>query len=178
MPIADFVHLRVHTAYSMAEGAIQIKKLGKVCKEMAMPAVAITDTRNMFGGLEFSVTLAGEGVQPVIGCQVALRREDKPERGFGAREQVKAVDPDNIVLLCQNATGYANLIKLVSASFLDSDGHEVAQISMDDLERHAEGLILLTGGVGGPLGRLLLEDRTADAEAVLARLKQSFAGRL
>ncbi|MFA7428641.1 MAG: DNA polymerase III subunit alpha [Rhodospirillaceae bacterium] len=178
MPIADFVHLRVHTAYSMAEGAIQIKKLGKVCKEMAMPAVAITDTRNMFGGLEFSVTLAGEGVQPVIGCQVALRREDKPERGFGAREQVKALDPDNIVLLCQNATGYANLIKLVSASFLESDGHEVAQISLDDLERHADGLILLTGGVGGPLGRLLLEDRTADAEAVLARLKQSFAGRL
>ncbi|MGC2854309.1 DNA polymerase III subunit alpha [Novispirillum sp. DQ9] len=178
MPIADFVHLRVHTAYSMAEGAIQIKKLGKVCKEMAMPAVAITDTRNLFGGLEFSVTVAGEGVQPVIGCQVALRREDKPERGFGAREQARAPDPDNIVLLCQNAQGYANLIKLVSRSFLTSDGHEVAQVSLADLEAHADGLLMLTGGVGGPLGRLLLDGRRAEAEALLARLKGMFPGRL
>jgi len=177
MSHADFVHLRVHTAYSMSEGAIPVKKLGKMCKEMAMPAVAITDTRNLFGALEYSVTVAGEGIQPIIGCQVALRREEKQEKGFGARD-TRAPDPDYVVLLCQNEVGYGNLIKLVSKAFLDSDGTEIAQVTFADMAERAAGLICLTGGVGGPVGRLLLEGRKDEAERSLLQFQEVFGDRL
>jgi len=68
MPHADFIHLRVHSAYSLLEGAIHVKALAKMAKEMAMPAVAVTDTNNMFGALEVSSALPAAGVQPILGC--------------------------------------------------------------------------------------------------------------
>ena len=76
MPLADFVHLRVHTAYSLSAGAIRIKQLAGLCKAERMPAVAITDTGNLFGALEFATTCSAAGVQPIIGCDVALERSD------------------------------------------------------------------------------------------------------
>src|ERR1700741_2137803 len=96
---APFVHLRVHSAYSMAEGAIKIGKLVDLCVAENMPAVALTDTRNLFGALEFSKTAAGAGVQPIIGCQLSIRREDVPP-GHG---NVRTPDPDVLVVLVQNA---------------------------------------------------------------------------
>ena len=72
MQDGDFVHLRVHTAYSLSEGAIRIKDLAKLCIEQAMPAVAITDTNNLFGGMEFSSSMRQAGVQPIIGCQLSM----------------------------------------------------------------------------------------------------------
>jgi DNA polymerase-3 subunit alpha len=69
MPLADFVHLRVHSAYSLSEGAIKTKELVKLCQKQSMPAVAVTDTGNLFGALEFSLAAADAGVQPIIGCQ-------------------------------------------------------------------------------------------------------------
>src|SRR4051812_32621573 len=108
MPHSDFVHLRVHSAFSLSEGAIKIKDLVKLAVKKGMPAVAITDTGNLFGGLEFSLAAAGEGVQPIIGCQMALRRTDgTPKSGL-------ALAPDQLVLLTQNEEGYENLLKLVS----------------------------------------------------------------
>src|SRR3984885_3503214 len=89
MPLADFIHLRVHTAYSLSAGAIKIKELLGLCKANKMPAVAITDTGNLFGALEFATACAEAGVQPIIGCEVALiaheagggqRRPPRPER--------------------------------------------------------------------------------------------------
>ncbi|MEH6475168.1 MAG: PHP domain-containing protein, partial [Sneathiella sp.] len=77
---AGFVHLRVHSAYSLSEGAIPVKKLADLCKDNNMPAVAITDTNNMFGSLEQSLTLPGKGVQPIIGCQIAVTNEGEVER--------------------------------------------------------------------------------------------------
>ena len=68
-----FIHLRVHTEYSLLEGAVRLKKLPGLCEAMEMPAVAVTDTNNLFAALEFSVTASGAGVQPIIGCQVDLR---------------------------------------------------------------------------------------------------------
>ena len=88
MSHANFIHLRTHTAYSLSEGAIKIDKLAAMAKEMAMPAVAITDTGNMFGSLEFSQYCSGKGIQPIIGCQLALTRPDN----------LRAA-PDSLVLL-------------------------------------------------------------------------------
>ena len=175
---AGFVHLRLHSAYSMSEGAIPLKKLGKTCKEMGMPAVALTDTRNLFGALEFSVTVAGDGIQPIIGCQMAVTREESGEsRGVAARD-LRGPEPDDLVLLCQDDTGYANLMKLVSKAFISSDGISTPQVSMDDLARWSEGLICLTGGLGGPVGRLLLDSDKAGARQALERLAGLFPGRL
>src|SRR5580704_14948257 len=99
MQLADFVHLRVHTAYSLAAGAIRIKELAELCKAQRMPAVAITDTGNLFGALEFATTCSGAGVQPIIGCEIAL------ERGGcegGSRLGRSLSEPDRIVLLVQD----------------------------------------------------------------------------
>src|SRR6202000_2499823 len=110
-----FIHLRVHSAYSMAEGAIKIPKLAALCVTNGMPAIALTDTRNLFGALEFSVECSKVGVQPIIGCQVSVRREDAVQ---GSGQMGRLPEPDDLVLLVQNAEGYGNLIKLVSKAFL------------------------------------------------------------
>ena len=102
-----FVHLRVHSAYSLSEGAIKVDKIPALAREMGMPAVAITDTSNLFGALEFSQYCVGKGVQPIIGCQLVARGVQK----YG---------PDSVVLLAQNPAGFANLQKLSSLSFLNS----------------------------------------------------------
>ena len=78
MPHADFVHLRVHSAYSLSEGAIKADKIAALAREAQMPAVAITDTGNLFGALEFSQYCVGKGIQPIIGCQIALTRDGQP----------------------------------------------------------------------------------------------------
>src|ERR1700752_4451360 len=97
MPFANFVHLRVHPAYSLSAGAIRIKELVGMCKAERMPAVAITDSGNLFGALEFAIACADAGVQPIIGCEVT-RERDEP---LGAGRV--AVEPARIVLLVQNA---------------------------------------------------------------------------
>jgi DNA polymerase-3 subunit alpha len=172
---APFVHLRVHSAYSMAEGAIKIGKLVELCTAENMPAVALTDTRNLFGALEFSKTAAGAGVQPIVGCQLSIKREDVPP-GHGP---MRAPEPDVLVVLCQNAAGYQNLLKLVSKAFLDTAAStDVPQISWSDLDGRTDGLIALTGGPAGTMGRHLLDGQKAKAEEALARLKGLFPGRL
>src|SRR3984957_14004027 len=110
MPHADFVHLRTHSAYSLSEGAIRPDKIAAMAKAEKMPAAAITDTGNLFGALEFSQYCAGKGIQPIIGCQVGLSRTDSPR-----------LAPDTVVLLAQDATGLANLQRLSSMGFLDTD---------------------------------------------------------
>src|SRR5512133_537167 len=106
MQNGDFVHLRVHTAYSLSEGAIRVKDLAKLCVDHAMPAAAITDTNNLFGGMEFSSSLRQVGVQPIIGCQLSLAMTQAALRQGGGKG---ASGRDAVVVLVQNATGYANL---------------------------------------------------------------------
>ncbi|MBV9786485.1 MAG: DNA polymerase III subunit alpha [Acidisphaera sp.] len=166
MPHADFVHLRVHSAYSLSEGAIKADKIAALAREAMMPAVAITDTGNLFGALEFSHACAAKGVQPIIGCQVALARADAPRAA-----------PDPIVLLAQDTTGYANLQRLSSLGFLETEPGQKPQIAMDALCAHAQGLLLLTGGMSGPIARLLAEGRRADAALLLARFCEAFPDR-
>ncbi|MGQ0664334.1 MAG: DNA polymerase III subunit alpha [Pseudomonadota bacterium] len=172
MPHADFVHLRVHSAYSLSEGAIKVKELVELCRRERMPAVAIADTCNLFGALEFSLAAAAAGVQPIIGCQLAIRRAEARERNGHAKP------PDALVLIAQNETGYANLIGLVSKAFLDTESGERAQVALPLVGAHADGLIALTGGPAGAVGRWLADGQDAAAEAMLATLAAAFPGRL
>lgn len=169
----QFIHLRLHSAYSLAEGAVQVKEIGKHCIGNKMPAVAITDTNNMFGALDASLNLPPQGVQPIIGCTLAIRHE-------GASDNVnqKAPEPGWLVLLAQTKKGYENLMVLVSKAHLDSDPSETPQISIDDLSGYTGDLICLTGGVNGPIGKILQDDEPDKAEEYLKHLNSVFAGRL
>ena len=165
MPHADFVHLRTHSAYSLSEGAIKADKIAAMAREAGMPAAAITDTGNLFGALEFSQACGKEGVQPIIGCQISLVRTDKP-----------GLSPDPVVLLAQDAGGLANLQVLSSLGFTQSDPAE-PQLPLRTVLDHAAGLLLLTGGTRGPLGRLLAEGRQGEAEAMLHAMAEAFGDR-
>ncbi|HEY9080053.1 DNA polymerase III subunit alpha [Magnetovibrio sp.] len=176
MSHADFVHLRVHSAYSLSEGAIRIKDLMGLCKDHKMPAVAVTDTNNLFGALEFSLYAGDSGVQPIIGGQIAVSREGGENPSMGRTVSVQ--QPDKVVLLVQNDTGYRNILKLLSTAYMESDNVEDPQVTLDDLETYSDGLILLTGGVHGPVGRLMVGGQFDHAEACLDRLAKAYPGRL
>ena len=165
MSHADFVHLRVHSAYSLSEGAIKADKIAALAQDARMPAVAIADSGNLFGALEFSQACVARGVQPIVGCQVSITRADRPN-----------LPPDPVVLLAQDAAGLANLQRLSSLGFMQGDPAD-PQVPLRTLLDHAGGLMLLTGGLRGPLGRLLTEGRQQDAAALLAALAEGFAGR-
>ena len=102
-----FIHLRTHTEYSLLEGAVPVKKLVGLCDKMSMPAIAVTDTNNMFAALEFSTLAKAAGVQPIVGCQISLA-DDPAQAGEKPRP------PAPIVLLAQSEAGYGNLMKLNS----------------------------------------------------------------
>ena len=176
MPHAEFVHLRVHTAYSLSEGAIRIKDLADLCRRLAMPAVAMTDTGNLFGALEFGQAMVKAGVQPILGCQLAVARDDG--KGLGAQRLGRKPEPDQIVLLAQDAAGYQNLMKLSSKAYLGTPPGETPHVALADLAAGAEGLIALTGGPAGGVGRLVGEGQAAAAEALLLQLAEIFPGRL
>lgn len=170
MPHADFVHLRVHSAYSLSEGAIKNKQLIDLCKRNSMPAVAVTDTGNLFGAMEFTGYAKDAGIQPITGCQLGIARERDPH-------QMQIPAPDQIVLLVQNETGYANLMKLSSIAYLENEPGTIAQVSLEVLAAHAEGLLALSGGPKGVIGRLLLEGQDDAAKAMAQRLAAMFPGR-
>lgn len=172
MTVADFVHLRVHSAYSLSEGAIPTTKLADLCLRHNMPAVAVTDTDNLFGALEVSQNFAEKGIQPIIGCTLAV----KPEAGDDPRR--RQADPERVVLLVQNERGYTNLLRLVSDAYLLSEKGDPPTTNLEALLRHNEGLILLTGGPTGPVGNLLLQERADAAESLLRDLSTAFSGRI
>ena len=169
----QFIHLRLHSAYSLAEGAVQVKEIGKYCVGNKMPAVAITDTNNMFGALDASLNLPPQGVQPIIGCTLAIRHEAASDN-----TNHKLTEPGWLVLLAQTNKGYENLMVLVSKAHLDSDPSETPQISIDDLNGYTGDLICLTGGVNGPVGKLLQDGEAEKAEEYLKNLNSVFARRL
>ncbi|WP_333682689.1 DNA polymerase III subunit alpha [Pontibaca methylaminivorans] len=166
----QFIHLRVHSEYSLLEGAVRLDALPGLCRKAGMPAVAVTDTNNMFGALTFSVGAVGAGIQPIIGCQIDL---GAPVRAGGKTEE----PPAPLVLLAQSAAGYGNLMKLNSRLYLARHGQR-PQVGLDEIEAHAGGLICLSGGPDGPVGRLLAQGQRTEAEALLSRLARAFPGRL
>ena len=165
-----FVHLRVHSAYSLLEGALPLKKiLGKAVAD-EQPAIAITDTNNLFVALEFSQKALGDGIQPIIGCQLDVTYV-QPEPGK------RAEPPAPVVLLAQSEQGWMNLMKLNSCAYLDAQG-QLPQVTVDELAEYSDGLICLSGGPDGPIGRLLRAGQPAKAQALLARLAEIYPNRL
>jgi DNA polymerase-3 subunit alpha len=180
MPLADFIHLRVHSAYSLSAGAIRIKELVKLCRQERMPAVAIADSGNLFGALEFASACTEAGIQPIIGCEIAVQRGEGRHNGSEPRNGAangSSARGDPVVLLVQNETGYRNLLALVSAAYLNGEAGEPL-VGRADLLRAGEGLLCLTGGPRGALGRLLAEGQREAAEAFVADLAAAFPGRL
>ncbi|MEC9196282.1 MAG: DNA polymerase III subunit alpha [Pseudomonadota bacterium] len=165
-----FIHLRVHTEYSLLEGAVTVKKLSGLCEAAGMPAVAVTDTNNNFCALEFSEYAKGAGVQPILGIQIAVAYMAP---AVGERPK----PPAPIVLLAQSEAGYMNLMKLNSALYFKRDG-ELPRVTLDELELHSEDLICLTGGADGPVGMLLQAGQRPAAEALMQRLAKIYGDRL
>lgn len=171
-----FIHLRVHTAYSLSEGAMPVPKLIHRLHDQGVPAIAITDTANLFGGKAFSKYASDEGIKPILGSQFYLRNPDSQDM---LKSKGRIIEPDKIVILVMDAEGYANIMHLMKVAYLDgATAQEKAQISLADLEGYSNGLICLTGGVEGPIGRLLLENRKAEAEQTLQQLQRLFGDRL
>jgi len=174
MSHAQFLHLHVHSAYSLSEGAIKIPHLISLCEKEGMPAVAVTDTGNLFGALEFSLAARRVGVQPIIGCQISVARPSASGTPPGHRAPGQRSNLDELVLLVRNKAGYKNLLKLVSRSFLETPSGERPHISFDDLEKFSEGLIALTGGPSGAVGTLLAAGQQDAAVGILKRLMALF----
>ena len=165
-----YIHLRVHTEYSLLEGATRLKKLPELCKANDMPAIALTETNNLFSALEFSVLFKDNGLQPIIGCQIDFRFTD-----MGSERRARTTAP--IVLLAKDELGYKNLMKLSSEMYVQNDDEKV-EISIEKLERHADGLICLTGGSRGPLGQLILAAQDKAARDLLLKFQNIFSDRL
>ena len=177
MPDPGFVHLHVHSSYSLLEGALPLARLAELAKADRQPALALTDTDNMFGGLEFSDKMAASGIQPIIGCALAVDFGDQdalPRTGSGGQ----ALARPRIVLLAARETGYRNLMRLNSRAFQESPPNETPHIKLSWLEAEGEGLIVLSGGPSGPLDTAIAAGQGSLAAARCAALLRLFNDRL
>ncbi|MGE0212332.1 MAG: DNA polymerase III subunit alpha [Parvibaculaceae bacterium] len=173
---APFVHLRVHSSYSLSEGALPVKQLAKLAHDMNMPALSITDTNNLFGALEFSETLAEKGIQPIIGCTLKINFADDGRDQTG-RPGTPPKFPA-VALLAKDETGYSNLMRLTSRAWLDHGATSEPHIDLALLGAGGGGLICLTGGPDGPVDMALAEGQPARARQRLEALLALFGDRL
>jgi DNA polymerase-3 subunit alpha len=170
-----FVHLHVHSSYSLLEGALTIAKLAELAKADHQPGLALTDTDNMFGALEFSEKIAAYGIQPIIGCALAVDfgdQEQNPRNGHNGFERTR------VVLLAARDSGYRSLIRLNSRAFLETPAHEPPHIKLAWLDGATDGLIALTGGPGGPLDAAIAAGQSALAAGRGEALLRLFGDRL
>ncbi len=163
MPEAPFVHLHVHSEYSILDGACRIPDLSKRAAELEMPAVALTDHGSLAGAVDLYKAAGKEGVKPVLGCEVYVT-DDRHAQQKGQA---------HLTLLAETNEGYANLIRLSSLGYLEGYYYK-PRVDWELLQAHAPGLIALSGCLSGRVARALEESRPADAEAELDRLEQIF----
>jgi DNA polymerase III subunit alpha len=168
-----FVHLHVHSSFSLLEGALKIDELKKLATKDRMPALALTDTNNLFGALEFSEKLAGAGIQPIVGVELAVDFGDAAP----ARNAVHSVTAFPLVLLAATAEGYDHLMQLSSRAYLAPGPGEPPHVTISDLEQASFGLIALSGGPRGPIDRALAGGQLDLAQSRLMRLRALFGDR-
>ncbi len=168
-----FVHLHVHSSYSLLEGALSIARLAELAKKDRQPALALTDTDNMFGALEFSEKIAGYGIQPIVGCALGVDFGDQEIRN-GAVDHVWP----RIVLLAAGDDGYRSLMRLSSRAYLEAPPQERPHLKLDWLDGETAGLIALTGGPNGPLNVAIVGGQNALALARCEELQRRFGDRL
>ncbi len=168
-----FVHLHVHSSYSLLEGALTVSRLAELAKADHQPALALTDTDNMFAALEFSEKLSASGIQPIVGCALAVDFGDLS----GSRAPGQARLP-RLVLLAVREAGYRNLMRLTSAAFLEAPADAQPHVALTALAGATDGLIALTGGPGGPLDLAVAGGQAELAGLRCARLQELFGDRL
>ena len=171
---ADFVHLRSRSTYSLLDGMLHPPELVEWAQKQRMPAIALADEANLFGVVEFTLAANAAGVQPLIAAAVPV----VSEAGTAPDDRSRT-----LVLIAQNAAGYRNLNQIVTRLYMPldgSDGRDYQQMNLDfsDLAGHNDGLILLTGGLGAPVGEMLLNGQQKRAEHWLDTAKEVFADRL
>ena len=162
----SFTHLHLHTEYSLLDGACRIPKLVERIKALGMTSCAITDHGVMYGCIDFYSAMKDAGIKPIIGCEVYVCR-DRLDKSAANREY------SHLILLCENNTGYQNLMKLVSEGFLTGYYYR-PRIDYDLIRQHSEGLICLSACLSGDLPKLLLQGRYDDAEAYVREMQDIF----
>ena len=154
-----FVHLRQYSNYSLLESSFKINEIINLCKEHRMPAIALTDKQNLFGAFEFSLEAQKNGIQPILGIDLKLEKTDDLEL------------PSNILLLIKNYEGYKNIINLMTKHYSNDENNI---INFDDLKKNNEGLICLSGGVNGPIGKSILSKNKSTSEKILKDLNSIY----
>lgn len=162
-----FVHLHLHTEYSLLDGATRIDTLFDACKEKNMPAVAITDHGNMYGAYHFYCLAKKKGIKPIIGCEFYMADDLTVKSGDVKREF------NHLVLIAKNNTGYKNLVKLNSIGFVDGYYYK-PRIDFKTLSQHSEGLICLSACIAGQLPRLLRDGMWEEARKLVRQYKELF----
>ncbi len=169
-----FIHLRVHTAYSILEGAIKMKDLAKWAANNNSPAIAMTDTNNIFGAMDLADVCVKAGVQPILGCQLLVKAPVREKNAF-----VEEKDQfDKVVVLVQNEAGYLSLLQYFKYFYTTEEKSGTPHITFDELLAHSEGLLLLTGGAEGVLARPILEGHPEFARELALKLQEAFPNRL
>ena len=161
----EFVHLRLHSEYSLVDGLVRVKPLAQKVADIGMPAVALTDFNNLFGLVKFYKSTQAAGIKPIAGADVLIAQENSEATAT------------QLVLLVADQVGYQNLIKLISKAYLDGQRQAVPIISKSWLSNHSEGLIALSGGCMGEIGMALVSGRSADAESLLKYYMDIFPDR-
>jgi DNA polymerase III subunit alpha len=167
MVSSNFVHLHLHTDYSLLDGACEIGELTSEAARRGMPAVAVTDHGNLFAAASFYHQATTHGVKPIIGCEMYVAPDNHKSRGTGAERS------NHLVLLCENETGYKNLIKLVSTGYLDGFYYK-PRVDHELLAKHSEGLIALSACLRGEVADAILSDKYDQAKINAYRLRDIF----
>ncbi len=184
METPRFVHLHLHTDYSLLDGACDLEEVVDEAARRGMPAVAVTDHGNLFAAESFYQAAKTRGVKPIIGCEVYVAKGSRHDRGESSQHEAangrsdSPAEPGNrgvnhLVLLCENAEGYRNLIKLVSAGYLEGFYYK-PRIDYDLLARHSSGLIALSACLRGAVTENLVEERPEQAREAAYRLRDIF----
>ena len=166
--MAGFVHLHLHTEYSLLDGATKISQIADKALEYGQSAVAITDHGVMYGAVEFYNSLKAKGVKPIIGCEVYVAARSRLQK-----EGRTDSSGNHLILLCKNATGYKNLCYMVSKSFIDGF-YSKPRVDMDLIRDHSEGLVALSGCVAGKIPQLILAGSMKEAEECAEEMRAIF----
>src|SRR5256712_8589453 len=151
MQHSDFVHLHVHSEYSLLDGAAQLEKLVAKAKELKFPAIALTDHGNLFGAIDFYQAAQKGGIKPIVGCELYVAPRGRKERGG---EDGGYEGANHLTVLVRNLTGYKNLIKLVSKAYLDGFYYK-PRVDKELLVQHADRLLVLSGCLNSEVSRLI-----------------------
>ena len=155
----NFTNFKVHTQYSICEGAIKIPELAEYCKSNKVPALGLSDSYNLCGALEFSQEISKAGTQPIIGSQINFKFNDAIGK---------------IPIFAKTEDGFKNLIKLSSKSYLDVKENEEPHCSIEELFNNKKDLIVLSGGINCLLSNLIKRNRTKEIEKLILEFKKNF----